>query len=139
MAHDRALILLLAALTATASAKEELDAKHPFNLRFQSPPACDLCERGDVQGPEASGLYQFDFHGFCTKCKEKKMERKQEVKDGSTLIKKENAEVRETNKSPSACELCKRSDTQGPAAGALYNDDFAVFCASCPGASETTL
>merc|ERR1719420_34526 len=95
----------------------------------QSPPACTLCERPDVQGPNASPLNKDDFQEFCDSCT--KLERHQRVEKAAATRERQTAEVLRTGKSPPNCDLCKRDDVIGPAAGDMYNDDFKTFCTAC--------
>jgi len=91
---------------------------------------CSVCKDPESQGPKAGDLNNGDFTVFCNskQCSPNGGE------DAVDTVKEDNAEVHETDKSPSLCDVCNRPDAQGHYAGSLNDDDFIVKCTKeCPG------
>jgi len=90
---------------------------------------CSVCKSPHAQGPEAGDLNNGDFTVFCNsrKCKPDGAE------DAAQKVADSSAEIHETDKAPSLCEICARPDTQGHYAGELNDDDFIIKCSQeCP-------
>jgi len=90
---------------------------------------CSVCKSPHAQGPEAGDLNNNDFTVFCNspKCKPDGPE------DAAQKVADSSAEIHETNKAPSLCEICARPDAQGHYAGELNDDDFIIKCSQeCP-------
>lgn len=91
---------------------------------------CSVCKSPHAQGPDAGDLNNGDFTVFCNspQCNPDGEEH------AMSKVADMNAEIHETNESPSLCDVCNRADAQGPYAGDLNDDDFEIKCSKeCPG------
>lgn len=91
---------------------------------------CSVCKSPGAQGPDAGDLNNGDFTVFCNspQCSPHGPD------NAAKTVSDDNADVHETNESPSLCDICNRPDAQGPYAGDLNDDDFEIKCSQeCPG------